>query len=439
MHWILSLFMVFASLPQPNGKSRIYILEGIQKEAVYYSSALDKVYDGFPTGNSPMPNFLLIVGDLGYVVNSGYPGSPSLSKIYLRDNAPIAEYPLPSSADPMEAVFLNNLLYVTDFGSTYSEDVLVLEDCNLIDSIRVGKRPSGITAYTGDLYVTATCINEDYSYDSVSFLYKVDPVKEEKESLALRPNALKVAVGSDSFIYALSGGSYTNWSPDGNSGLYKIDPGSFQLVDSVVSFNVNLSYLTLTSGKAALASWYGDVFIVDLNSFTISDFFSTGQGIGGILFKGDTLFINTGSYTGAENLLLTYRDGILDTVAVLSSEDVGAGYMALYEEPESQPRILTSSKEDYFEKDKAPFQVKESGALNRRFDTSVRGAILHFSLNHEDLPVIFNIYDPAGRKRVFFKADIEKGSIPLFGLPRGVYILQASNKRTSYTQKFLRF
>ena len=187
--------------------------------------------DVLETGKTP--NDLLILGDLGLLVNSGFQGIAALDVIDLKEMKLIKRVPLPLGSNPYSITASENKFYVT---LAAKDQVLVL-DKNFIqqDSFTVGRWPEGIDYYDGTIYVACSGFNtQDFSYRD-GYLYIIDtrsqPYKIDSVKVGKNPQMVKIYSGK---VYVMCTGDYTSE----NGSFYVYDPVQKLLVDSVrINFN----------------------------------------------------------------------------------------------------------------------------------------------------------------------------------------------------------
>ncbi len=187
--------------------------------------------DVLETGKTP--NDLLILGDLGLLVNSGFQGVAALDIIDLKEMKLIKRVPLPLGSNPYSITTSGNKFYVT---LAAKDQVLVL-DKNFIpqDSFSVGRWPEGIGYYDGTIYVACSGFNiQDFSYGD-GYLYMIDtqsqPYRIDSVKVGKNPQMVKIYSGK---IYVMCTGDYTSE----NGSFYVYDPVQKLLVDSVrINFN----------------------------------------------------------------------------------------------------------------------------------------------------------------------------------------------------------
>ncbi|MGB9824980.1 MAG: YncE family protein [Candidatus Hydrothermia bacterium] len=187
--------------------------------------------DVLQTGKTP--NDLLILGDLGLVVNSGFQGVAALDVIDLKEMKLIKRAPLPLGSNPYAITTSGDKFYIT---LAAKDQVLVL-DKNFIpqDSFRVGRWPEGIVYYDGTIYVACSGFNtQDFSYGD-GYLYTIDtrsqPYRIDSVKVGKNPQMVKIYSGK---VYIMCTGDYISE----NGSFYVYDPAEKLLVDSVrISFN----------------------------------------------------------------------------------------------------------------------------------------------------------------------------------------------------------
>jgi len=352
----------------------------------------NQIIDSFITGTRAVPNYMLISNDTFIIVNSGG-FSDDGSIAFIKNKNLIYEMLLPSYMNPMQAIKINNKIYFTDFGDIFNNKVYVIQNYNIVDSITVYKRPSGISYCFGKIFVVSTGINSDYSYDDSSFVHKIDPITHNVLSLKLRSNANGVKCDNN-YVYVMTSGTYdNNFNPLNNSTIYKIEPNSFTILDSTRNLE-NLTDFAIGNNYILAGVWKFDsvkVYRINKNDFNIIDSFKLNYGgLGGIDFDGQFFKFSLGGFTGSLNVIYVLNEADnSDYYFVHHNNDVGSGFIKGF--------ISVDIKEnEYF----------------------IKNNVIYFK-NEK----FIEIYDILGRKILSLKTD--KFNLKL--LKRGIYIIKYEN------------
>ncbi len=285
------------------GENYLVILNTLSETLSYYDLDKDTLYeDVLETGRTP--NYLLIQGDLGIVVNSGFQGVPSLDLINLEEKKVISRKPLPVGTNPYGITYSGGKYYLT---LSASDMVYVLtQNLNVTDSFKVGKWPQGITSFNGKVYISATGLNiSDYTYED-GYLYIIDPQSRSIDSIKVGKNPQTVKV-KDNKIWVMCTGDY--WSVTG--AFYKIDQTNLNIEDSINVLHFPNDFEILPDGQILYTDFMSGIFKTKNNG------------------EIDTIYITT----GASNIIL---DGDLAFVSIFSSQE--SNYILLVDYKEN--RIL---------------------------------------------------------------------------------------------------
>ncbi len=360
-----------------------------------YKIYQNQIIDSFSTGTRPVPNYLYIYNDTFLIVNSGgFSGDGSLAFIVNKNI--IYELFLPSSFNPMQAVKVNNKIYFTDFGDLYNDKIYIVQNYQIIDSIIVYKRPTGITYCFGYIFAVSTGINADYTYDDSSFVHKIDHNNNSVINLKVRSNANGVKCDNQ-YVYVMTSGTYDqNFNPLNNSTIYKINPLTFTIVDSTKNLQ-NLTDFAIGNNYIIAGVWKFDsvlVYKINKNDFSQIDSFKLNYGgLGGIDFDGQFFKFSLGGFTSGPNAIYILDENTNNSYYfVHHSNDVGSGF------------IKGFISLDIVER-KPIFYIKHN--------------VLYFDREH-----YFEIYDLGGR-RMLSKRDIK---LNLNSFKKGVYILKLDGK-----------
>ncbi len=360
-----------------------------------YKIYQDQILDSFPTGTRPVPNYLYIYGDTFLIVNSGgFSGDGSLAFIVNKNI--IYELFLPSSFNPMQAVKVNNKIYFTDFGDSYNDKIYIVQNYQILDSIKVYKRPTAITYCFGYIFAVSTGINANYSYDDSSFVHKIDTNNNSVINLKVRSNANGVKCDNQ-YIYVMTSGTYDqNFNPLNNSTIYKINPITFTIIDSTKNLQ-NLTDFAVGNSYIMAGVWKFDsvvVYRINKNNFSQIDSFKLNYGgLGSIDFDGQFLKFSLGGFTNGPNAIYVLDESTNSSYYfVHHNNDVGSGFIKGF----------------------VSYDIAE-----RKLNLYIKNNVVYF-----DKEQYFEIYDITGKK-ILSKRDTK---LNLFPLKRGVYILKLEGK-----------
>ena len=354
----------------------------------------NQIVDSFPTGTRAVPNYLISFGDTFVIVNSGG-FSDNGSIAFVRNKNIIYELLLPSFMNPMEAVKINNKIYFTDFGDTFNDKIYIIQNYQIIDSIKVYKRPSSITYCFGYIFSTSTGINSNYSYDDSSFVHKINPSNNSVLSLKLRSNANGVKCDNN-YVYVMTSGTYdNNFNPLNNSTIYKINPLTFQIIDSTRNLE-NVSSFAVGNNYILAGVWKFDsvkVYKINKNNFSVIDSFKLNYGgLGGIDFDGEFFKFSLGGFTSGPNVIYVLRESDNSSYYFIHhNSDVGSGFIKGF--------ISLSNN-------------------NELVKNKIENGIIYFSKIQE-----IQVYDVSGRKLLHLRDN----KLNLKNLNRGVYIIRTDD------------
>lgn len=287
-----------------------------------------EIKDFAETGD--VPNFIVLPEDGAEgaitVINSGgFTGVSSIQFIFPDGSS--KEIPLPQSMNPMEGTWVNQRLYFTDFGKVYSDKVFCLKDDNIVDSFKVGPRPIGIIKYLGYLFVACTGMDSSYQYGE-GLLTRVNLTTREIKSLTLSPGASELSLSNAGKIVVLSTGEW-----NGNSTIYRIDPISLSIEDSV-QIQGSLYTLAVSDSLLWAGSFYGDLYSFSFPSLDFLKKENLESTINSVFWDdySSALWISLGGYSGGPNYILELS-GESRNKTLLSGADIGIGYLTIYEPP----------------------------------------------------------------------------------------------------------
>ncbi len=307
----------------PETAAKAYILNGLSETVSIYSLEDDSVYlHVFETGNTP--NFILFSGDLGYIVNSGFTGDPSITVFDPENNEVVATFSLPAGSNPWAAATMDGKLYVT----LMLMDMVYVLDINtgeVIDSIATKRRPEGIVSDSSYIYVACTGINPDWTYGP-GWLLKIDPANNIVcDSLQIGVNLQALCFDRDGRLHVLATGDYSNTF----GRIYLIDPDGLTLLDSL-DIGGSPGFIVITENDIAyLTDWsYG------LLSYNASDLtpirtadnpIDVGIGAMGLDYDSDGRIYVTIYSTSETNWLK-----VVEGDSVVNSYDLGAATGATF-------------------------------------------------------------------------------------------------------------
>jgi hypothetical protein len=290
----------------------------------------NQIVDSFTTGTRPVPNHLAIFGDTFLIVNSGgFSGDGSLAWIYNKNI--VYELFLPNYMNPMQAIKVNNKIYFTDFGDIYNDKAYIVQNFQIVDSIKLYKRPSAINYCFNYIYAVSTGINSDYTYDDSSFVHKINPNDNSVLNLRVRSNANGVKCDGQ-YVYVMTSGTYdNNFNPLNNSTIYKIDPNNFTILDSTRNLQ-NLTDFAIGNNYILAGVWKFDsvlVYKINKNDFNQIDSFKLNYGgLGGIDFDGQFFKFSLGGFTSGPNAIFVLDESTNNSYYfVHHNNDVGSGFI----------------------------------------------------------------------------------------------------------------
>lgn len=124
-------------------------------------------------------------------------------------------------------------------------------------SISVGSKPEGIAGVNGKLFTA----NSGFGYDnSVSVIDMATDNVVSTLTVGLNPRI--IFTGNDDNIYVVCTGAYPPGDPTGKGGVYKIDPLTLKVVDSVI--------VTGNPGEACAVN--NDIYVVNTSGVVKVDF-----------------------------------------------------------------------------------------------------------------------------------------------------------------------
>ncbi len=287
------------------------------KKVHYFLVDSQKLFFLFNSGDVPNA-FIKINENEFYLINSGgFTGSPSIQKFNFL-NGEVITYPLNNNYNPMFGVYFNGKLFITDFGKSYSENVLVFKDGQIIDSVKTSNRPIDIQIVDSFLVVSTNGMKSDYSYDTISKIFKISINSLKKlDSLNLFLGASNIGIYKDT-IFVISTGIY-NQTP---SRIYKINK-NFQKLDSL-TISKNIYSFGLNSDYLILGSWDGWIYVLNHNLQKL-DSLKISNSINFICSFEDKFFITTNGFSYSPNYLIIFKPFLKADSIKLSDEDLGIG------------------------------------------------------------------------------------------------------------------
>ncbi len=275
-----------------------------------------------------LPNDIVIMSDVAYVVNSG---SADLTVIDLTTDSVTDVIDLGTGNNPWSAAFYGDgLLYVTNF-ETGSVSAVDLDSGSVVGSIGVGTAPEGLLAVGDRLYVANSGYTSGgYEPGTVSVIDLGADTLVATVSVGINPQDLVVDPQGE--INVVCTGDY--WSTWGS--VYCIDPLTLTVTDSISTGG--------TPGRAAISNtgliytaaggWVdaGEVYLT--NSLTnvvmhdSGDPLTTGTGATDIVIDGEG-YVYVACLTANTVSVFDLPDEPVEEITVGS----GPTAMAVYEDP----------------------------------------------------------------------------------------------------------
>ncbi len=202
-------------------------------------------------------NDMKIFEGKGYIVVNV---SKKLEVVNMSDFSSAGSIDFTDYGDPREVTIISAS---QGFVTTYNDIVVEFNPSNLsiTDTIVVGSKPEGIVYHSGGIFVansgwgngsTVTAINVNGKSGASNIEVGVNP---------------RTMLTDENFVYAICSDNY--FSPTGREGIYKIDPATLTLVDSII-IGGSPGDAAIGNGKLFVVNATGLVS-VDLNSFTIEN------------------------------------------------------------------------------------------------------------------------------------------------------------------------
>lgn len=285
------------------------------RKVYYFLQDSQKFYFLFNSGD--VPNQFILGDNEIFLINSGgFTGSPSIQRYNLIDNS-LRTFPLDNALNPLFGIYDSGKLYFTDFGKFYSEKVYAFKD-QLIDSLVVSNRPIDIKLCDNFLIVSTNGMKEDYSYDTISKVFKISKNLQKIDSLIVYPGASNIeVVGNIAFL--VSTGIY-NQTP---ARIYKIDCQNFRKIDSV-TISKNIYSSGISSQYLILGSWDGWIYVLNHN-LNILDSLKISHSINFIHSFGNRFYITANGFSHNPNYIIIYGPFVKADSFKFSDEDLGVG------------------------------------------------------------------------------------------------------------------
>ncbi len=188
-----------------SGEEKVIILNNLSETySIFDPDSNTLITDVDTTGS--VPNDIRIEGDVAYIVNSGFGGTPSIEKINIRDDKVLSYTPLPDGSNPWSIALSPSCLYVSLYGKNklYKMDKYL----NILDSVSVGMSPEGLIADGKSIYVACTGTYPSYTN---SYIYEIIDSSGLKvtDSISAQCNPQVLNIQGDT-LFALLTGDYAN-------------------------------------------------------------------------------------------------------------------------------------------------------------------------------------------------------------------------------------
>lgn len=285
------------------------------RKVYYFLEDSQKFYFLFNSGD--VPNQFILGNNEIFLINSGgFTGSPSIQRYDLKNNS-LSTFPLDNALNPLFGVYDNEKIYFTDFGKYYSEKIYIFKN-QLIDSLAVSNRPIDIKLCANFLIVSTNGMRSDYSYDTISKVFKISKNLQKIDSLIVFPGASNIEVIGD-IVFLVSTGIY-NQTP---ARIYKIDCLNFKKIDSI-TISRNIYSSGVSSEYLILGSWDGWIYVLNHN-LTILDSFKISHSINFIHSFENKFYIAVNGFSHNPNYLIIYSPFVKADSFKFSDEDLGIG------------------------------------------------------------------------------------------------------------------
>lgn len=306
------------------GKGDVYLLLQNAKGVAIYDPNEDSLYTGVITTGTT-PNYLLFADEYGYIVNSGFGGTPSIQVFSVKNNELASTYPLPQGSNPYAVALLEKDMYITSY--IFNRVYILNEYGTITDSLNVGHSPEGIISDSSKIYVACANVSYDtagYPVYGDAYLYVIEG-KSVKDSIRVGKNAQWVQRDGDNIV-VLSTGDY-GMTQTGR--LYIIQDE--QLKDSV-DIGGSPGYFVVKNSKAYIVGWSDSLKIVDLkNKQGIKIALDT---LGGFMScdidEDGRVFVVQGDWTGQNNNLIIIENNVIIKRIPLGNA-TGAGFVRVKE------------------------------------------------------------------------------------------------------------
>lgn len=193
----------------------------------------------------------------GYIVVNV---SKKLEVVNISDFSAAGSIDFTNYGDPREVAIVSaNQGFVT----TYNDIVVEFDPSNLsiTDTLAVGSKPEGIVYHSGNIFVA----NSGWGMGSTVTAINVNGKSAAAQiEVGINPRTM---LTDDNYVYAVCSDNY--FAPTGREGVYKIDPATLTLVDSII-ISGSPGDAVIGNGKMYVINGTG-VVSVDLNSFSIEN------------------------------------------------------------------------------------------------------------------------------------------------------------------------
>ncbi len=305
----LFLYWIGCGKKETPGKGNVYLLLQAIKKVYIYDPETDSLFkDVMETGDTP--NYIFFTEEKGYVVNSGYEGSPSIQVFNPENNEVISTYELAQNTNPWALTVKDEEIYITSFNL---DMVYVFDKTGkIIDSIKVGRAPAGITLYKDKIYVACT----GTSFDSLgniiyldSYIYVIED-KKVKDSIKVGTNSQVVSYDEEGRIIVLSTGNYADISGK----IYIISEKT--VTDSIDIGGFPL-YFVMKNEKAYVVGYNDPLKIVDLKTKEVKEIISEIKGFSSCdVDEEGRVFVTKADWTNENFLYIIQNDTIINTVSL---------------------------------------------------------------------------------------------------------------------------
>lgn len=302
------------------GKGDVYILLQNIKGVDIYDPNEDSLYKGV-IGTGTTPNYLLFSDEQGYIVNSGFGGTPSIQVFKVDNNELVATYPLPQGSNPYAVALLEEEMYITSY--LFNKVYILNKNGTITDSLNVGRSPEGIISDGIKIYVACANVSFDtagYPVYGDAYLYVIEQ-KSVKDSIRVGKNAQWVQKDKNDII-VLSTGDY-GMTQTGR--LYIIQ--DMQLKDSI-DVKGSPGYFVVKNSKAYIVGWSDSLKVVDLKNKQTNKLAldTLGGFLGCDVDEDGRIFVVQGDWTGQNNNLLVIENDVI-TKKIALGNATGASFV----------------------------------------------------------------------------------------------------------------